>query len=102
MKNNDVELIFGRLGRDPELKYTTSKEAVCSFSVAINKDKDSPPIWKQVSVWGELGERCSLFLKKGSQVFVRGQTKFKEYTSKKGELKSFEEMKAWEIGFINF
>ncbi len=96
-----MELFLGRLGRDPELKYTPNRVPVCHLSVAINKGEDEKPEWKKVIVWNKQAELCSLYLKKGKEVFVKGETEKKEFTTKEGERKEYFEVNAKVIGFTN-
>lgn len=73
-------IILGRLGQNPELKYTPSGNAVCSFSVATSdawKDKSGQKQekteWHRIQVWGKLAEICNQYLKKGSEVYLEGK-----------------------------
>ena len=73
-------IILGRLGQNPELKYTPSGNAVCSFSVATSdawKDKSGQKQekteWHKIQVWGKLAEICNQYLKKGSEVYIEGK-----------------------------
>ena len=73
-------IILGRLGQNPELKYTPSGNAVCSFSVATSdawKDKcgqkQEKTEWHKIQVWGKLAEICNQYLKKGSEVYLEGK-----------------------------
>jgi single-strand DNA-binding protein len=75
---NKVTLI-GRLGQDPELKYTQSGIAVAKFSLATSmswKDQDGnnqeKTEWHNIVVWRKLAEICAEYLKKGSKVYVEG------------------------------
>lgn len=72
--------IVGRLGRDPEMRYTPSGQAVTSFSVATdrqytdaNGQKVKETTWFRVSVWGKQAESANAYLKKGSTVLVDGR-----------------------------
>lgn len=96
-----METFFGRLGRDPELKYTPKGKAVCYLSVAVNKSNDERPDWKRVVVWEKQAELCSVQLRKGGEIFVQGQSQKKEFTTKEGEQKSYEEVNARLVGFTN-
>ena len=95
------ETFMGRLGRNPELKYTQKQEAVCTLSVAINKGKDLPPKWKKVVVWGKQAELCSVQLRKGNEVFVHGQNQEKCFETKEGDTKTYEEVSTKLVGFTN-
>ena len=82
---------IGRLGKDPDVRYMTSGEAVASFSIAVgshwkNKggDKQESTEWVNCSVFGKLAEICGEYLHKGSQVFVSGRQKTDKYTAKDG------------------
>lgn len=92
---------LGRLGKDPDLRYTPKREAVCYLSVAINNKEQEETVWKKVIVWGKQAELCNLYLKKGKEVFVQGQNNVREFTDKLGNLRSVEEVKARLIGFSN-
>jgi single-strand DNA-binding protein len=78
-KDLNKVLLIGRLGQDPELKYTQSGVAVAKFSVATNqqwKDQDGNTQdrteWHNVVAWRRLAEICSEYLKKGSKVYLEG------------------------------
>jgi len=73
-------LIVGHLGRDPEMRYTPSGQAVTTFNVATNRKytgSDGQLVkettWFRVTVWGKQAETCSQYLKKGSSVLVEGR-----------------------------
>jgi single-strand DNA-binding protein len=73
-------IIVGNLGREPEMRYTPSGQAVTSFSVASSRQYTSSngqtvkeTTWFRVSAWGKQAETCSQFLHKGSKVLVEGR-----------------------------
>ena len=73
-------IIAGNVGRDPEMRYTPSGQAVTSFSVATNRQYTNnngetvkETIWFRISAWGKTGEVCNQYLKKGSKVLVEGR-----------------------------
>jgi len=72
-------IIAGRLGRDPEQRYTPTGQAVTSFSVAADRQyaKDGQTVketvWFKVTAWGKLAEICNTYLRKGSLVLVEGR-----------------------------
>jgi single-strand DNA-binding protein len=75
-------IIVGNLGRDPEMRYTPSGQAVTNFSVASNRtytgkegQRVKETIWFRVTVWGKQAESCNNFLQKGKKVLVEGQLK---------------------------
>ncbi|MEX2161867.1 MAG: single-stranded DNA-binding protein [Anaerolineales bacterium] len=72
--------IVGNLGRDPEMRYTPTGQAVTSFSVATNRqytnsngEKIKETVWFRVSAWGRQAEICNQFLKSGKQVLIEGR-----------------------------
>jgi single-strand DNA-binding protein len=91
-------LIHGRLGQNPELRYTKKQEPVCIFSIAENIPGATDPIWHRIVVWGKQAEHCSVMLKKGSPVFVRGQKVTRSFLNKEGEQKGIEEVQAQLVG----
>jgi len=77
---NKVTLI-GHLGRDPEMRYTPDGQAVTSFSVATSYgqgDKKQTE-WFNCSAWEKQAELCNQYLQKGSQVYIEGRIKSREY-----------------------
>ncbi|MBD66273.1 MAG: hypothetical protein CME62_13765 [Halobacteriovoraceae bacterium] len=94
------ELFLGRLGKNPELKYTKTQRAVCNLSVALNKN-DGETIWKKVKVWGKAAEDCNLYLKKGSQIFVSGKKEESTYYKDSRPIKNIEVI-AEHVGFLSF
>jgi single-strand DNA-binding protein len=85
-------IIVGNLGRDPELRYMPSGDAVASLAVATTdtwKDKQTgekkeQTEWHRISFFGKLAEIAGQFLKKGSQVYVEGSLRTRKYTDKDG------------------
>ncbi len=79
MSVNKVILV-GRLGRDPETRYTGGGQAVANFSVATDesyKDKNGErqkrTEWHRITAWGKLAEICQQYLKKGTMVYIEGR-----------------------------
>lgn len=73
-------IIVGNLGRDPEMRYTPSGQAVTNFSVATNRKYTNSDgqsveetIWFRISVWGKQAEVCNQYLRKGGKVLVEGR-----------------------------
>ena len=72
-------IIVGNLGRDPEMRFTPSGQAVTSFSVATNRSyngKDGEVkevVWFRVQVWGKQAESCNQYLRKGAKVLIEGR-----------------------------
>lgn len=76
-------MLLGRLGKDPELRYTPSGTAVAKFSLATNRRKrngeDQPPDWHRITVWSRLAEVCAQYLTKGDQVMIQGRLEYGSY-----------------------
>ena len=88
---NKVELM-GNLTRDPELRFTPSGTAVCTFGLATNRsfttdkgEKREDVDFHQLVAWGKLGEVCNQILKKGSKVFVSGRIQYREWEGQDGQ-----------------
>ncbi len=81
--------VIGRLGRDPEVRYLPSGEAVCNLSIGVGwktKDKDGVE-WVRCSAFGKLAEICGKYLVKGKQVYVSGVMSTREWSDKDGARK---------------
>jgi single-strand DNA-binding protein len=97
MSVNKVILV-GRLGRDPETRFTGGGQAVANFSVATDetyKDKagerQKRTEWHKIVVWGKQAEIAQQYLKKGSLVFIEGRIQSREWQDKEGQKRtSFE------------
>lgn len=74
-----IEFI-GNLGRDPEMRYTPTGQAVTNFSAAVTETikGEKKTVWIRVTTWGNLAEICNKYLSKGSKVFVEGKLNFDE------------------------
>ena len=89
--NNHCSFI-GRLGRDPETRYTQAGDAVCNFSVAVDesyKGKDGQKVdkteWVNCVAWRKLGEICGQYLTKGSLVAVSGKMQTRKWQDSNGQ-----------------
>lgn len=76
--------IPGNIGKDAELRTTQGGQQVLNFNVAVNnpRDKQAPPTWFGVSLWGKRGESIQPFLTKGTNVTVVGEFSTREYEGK--------------------
>jgi single-strand DNA-binding protein len=106
MSINKVILI-GRLGQDPELKYTPSGSAVCNFSMATSESwadksgqKQEKTEWHRIVVWGKLAELCNQYLAKGRQAFVEGSLQTRSWEGKDGQKRYTTEINARNIQFL--
>lgn len=106
MSVNKVILV-GRLGQNPEVRYTPSGAAVANFSVATNESwtdksgqKQERTEWHRVVVWGKLAELCNQYLAKGRQVYVEGRLQTRQWQDKDGQTKYTTEVQAQTIQFL--
>lgn len=107
-------IIVGHLGRDPEMRYTQSGQAVTNFSVATSRkwtggdgQQQEETVWFRVSVWGKQAESCNQYLSKGRQVLCEGRlTVDKEtggpriWTDQSGAPRASYEVSAYEVKFL--
>jgi single-strand DNA-binding protein len=101
-------ILVGRLGSDPEVRYTPSGVAVANFSVATSeewKDKDSGEKkerteWHRIVAWRRLGEICGEYLSKGRQVYVEGRLQTRSWDDRDGNKKYMTEIVASDIQFL--
>jgi len=103
---NRVQLI-GRLGKEPEGKFTPTGKKVAHFSLAVSnrwKDKSGETKesteWVNIEAWGRLGEVCQEYLKKGSLIYIEGRLKTDKYEDK-GETKYFTKIVAQSLEFLD-
>lgn len=93
-------IIVGNVGRDPEMRYTQSGVAVCSFSVAVTRkfgsgeNRTEKTQWVRVSCWNKLGETANQWVKKGGQILVQGSVEVSAYLDKGGQPQASLEMRA--------
>jgi len=104
--SGDTEVLFtGRLGGDPELRFTPQGHAVASFSVGVNARirqadgsyVDGETTWHRVSVWRDQAEHVAASLAKGDRVMVSGYLRARSY-EKDGEKRLAWEVEAREVG----
>lgn len=92
MSINNVVLL-GRLGRDPDLKFFDNGNAVCQFSLALDRGPDKNgeeqgPTWVPVKIWGKQAQIAGDFLKKGGLVAIAGKLELEEWKTRDGEPRS--------------
>lgn len=92
-------VLIGNLTRDPELKYTPTGTAVCTFSIATNRSwttndgqiKEEVQ-YHRVVAWQKLAELCGKILNKGRKVFAEGRMTYRTFTGKDGVLRTIAEI----------
>jgi single-strand DNA-binding protein len=91
-------ILVGRLGRDPETRFTGGGQAVANFSVATdetfkdrNGERQKRTEWHKIVVWGKQAEIAQQYLKKGALVYIEGRIQSREWQDKEGQKRtSFE------------
>jgi single-strand DNA-binding protein len=97
-------MIIGRLGKDPEMRYTPSGRPVTNFSVATSRswntsdgERRTETEWFNVVAWGSLAEICNQYLVKGQQVYVEGRLQSRSWEDSEGKRHSAVEIVANEM-----
>ena len=92
-------MLIGNLTRDPELRYTPSGTAVCTFGLATNRQWTDPEgniqestEFHRIVAWGKLAELCSQLLFKGRKVYVEGRLQTREWTAPDGSKRTTTEV----------
>ncbi|MBN1113938.1 MAG: single-stranded DNA-binding protein [Oligoflexia bacterium] len=101
-------IIVGRLGQDPEVRYTSNGQAVANFTVATSENwtdkssgqKQERTEWHRIVVWGRLAELCRDYLKKGRQVYIDGRLQTRSYDDRDGNKKYITEIIANTVQFL--
>lgn len=101
-------MIIGRLGRDPELRYTQSGSPVATLNVATDEsytDRDGNKVdrteWHRVSVFQRQAENCANFLAKGSLIYVEGSLQTRKWQDQQGQDRYTTEIKAQRVQFLD-
>lgn len=100
--------IIGRLGKDPEMRYTPAGVSMCKFSVATDKhwtndqgQRQEETTWHNVTVWRKQAETCAQYLTKGSLVLISGSVKASGYTNRDGAAAASLEITAETVKFLS-
>ncbi len=101
-------ILIGNLGRDPELRYTQSGQAVANFTLATTEnwnDRSSGERverteWHRIVVWGRSGEMCAKYLSKGRTVYVEGRLQTREWEDREGQKRRTTEINAQTVQFL--
>ena len=98
--------IIGNLGRDPELRYTKSGQAVANFTLATTENwtrdgnREERTEWHRVVAWGKTAELCTQYLTKGRTVYIEGQIRTREWEDKEGHKRQTTEIHAQTVQFL--
>ena len=97
-------LLIGRLGQDPEMRYTPSGKPLTKFQMAVNRswtssdnEKKTETEWFTIISWGKLAEICNQYLKKGQQVYIDGRLHTRHWVDDGGANHSAVEVVAQEM-----
>ncbi len=103
---NNVVLV-GRLGNDPEMRYTPSGTAVTNFRLAVNRPprRDAPEgeeqtDWLNIVTFGKVAENCAQYLDKGSLVGIEGRVQSRSWEGKDGQRRYSVEINARSVQFL--
>ncbi|MEK7347816.1 MAG: single-stranded DNA-binding protein [Candidatus Eisenbacteria bacterium] len=87
-------MLIGNLGKDPEVRSTTSGQRVANFSLATSRSwtgqdgqRQEKTEWHSIVVWGKLAEICEKYLQKGKQVYIEGRIETRSWQDKEGQTK---------------
>jgi single-strand DNA-binding protein len=107
MASVNKAILIGNLGKDPELRYTPSGQAVASFPLATTdrfKDKEGNwqerTDWHNIVVWGRQGETSKEYLRKGRSAYVEGRIQTRSYDDRDGNKKWITEIVAQRVQFL--
>lgn len=105
---NKVMLIGHIQPNDPELRYTQSGQAVCSFKLVTDesyKDKDGNMVerseWHNCVSWGKGGEIIAQYTKKGRQIYLEGRIQTRKYEDKEGQTRYITEINITDFCFLD-
>lgn len=109
--SENMAIIIGNLGQDPDVRYTPNGRAVAQLSVATNRvyfvkrdgredEKVEETTWHRVVVWGKQAENVGRYLKKGSSVYVLGRLANRTYEDKEGVKRWTQEIVAQRVNFL--
>jgi len=108
MSSLNKAMIIGRLGADPEVRYTQNNTAVANMNVATseryrdkNGEQQENTEWHRVVAWGRTAEICQEYLKKGSLVYFEGPIQTREWEDKDGQKRYTTEIKALSMQMLD-
>ena len=91
MRGVNKVILIGNLGKDPEVRYTASGQAVANFPIATTEvgsskdgNKQEYTEWHRIVAWGRLAEICGEYLTKGKSVYIEGSIRTRSWEDKEG------------------
>jgi single-strand DNA-binding protein len=108
-KSVNKVILVGRLGRDPELKYTASGTPFCRFSMATDDswndkgtgERQERTEWHNIVAWDRLAEICNQYLTKGRLVYIEGSLQTREWDDQEGNKKKMTEIRARDMVMLS-
>ena len=108
-KSVNKVILVGRLGRDPELKYTASGTPFCRFSMATDEswsdkgsgERQERTEWHNIVAWDRLAEICNQYLTKGKLVYIEGSLQTREWDDQDGNKKKTTEIRARDMVMLS-
>ena len=101
-------MLIGRLGQDPEVRYTQSNTAVATLNMATserykdgNGELQERTEWHRVVAWGRLAEICQQYLSKGSLIYVEGPLQTRQWEDNQGQKRYTTEVKALQMTMLD-
>ena len=101
-------ILIGNLGRDPELRYTQSGQAVANFTLATTETwnkkegggREERTEWHRIVAWGRTAELCAQYLSKGRTVYIEGRLQTREWENREGQKQKTTEIVALTVQFL--
>jgi single-strand DNA-binding protein len=108
MSSVNKVILVGRLGKDPELRYTPNGSPVARFSMATSDswtdkggEKQERTQWHNIVAWNKLAEICNQYLVKGKLVYIEGRIESREYTDRDGNKRRITEIIARDMTMLD-
>ncbi len=100
-------ILIGRLGADPEIRYTPSGAEVATFNIATsenwtnkNGEKEERTEWHRIVAWRNLAKICGEYLNKGRLVYIEGRLRTRSWEDKNGNKRTTTEIEATEMKML--
>lgn len=101
-------ILIGRLGKDPDVRYSADGSAIVNFTMATNEPAraadgnwEEKPEWHRIVAFGKLAERCGSYLNKGKLIYVEGKLRTRQWEDKEGVKRSTTEVVARDVTFLS-
>jgi single-strand DNA-binding protein len=108
-KSVNKVILIGRLGKDPELKYTSGGTPFCRFSLATDDswndkasgERQERTEWHNIVAWDRLAEICNQYLTKGKLVYIEGSLQTREWDDQEGNKRKTTEIRARDMVMLS-